>query len=161
MLGMLVRNARLERGWKLTDLQDVLREAGADVSPSQIKRMEDGTRPGDPAVWGKMWETLRLPLRDLYEGLGLPVPETLPSGSLAELMELARDMPEESRLLTLMFARHAPGMAEVVAQRHSPLATRQDHPADSTPPRSTRPLLVAEEKADYPARQAPGGPVDG
>jgi transcriptional regulator with XRE-family HTH domain len=124
MLGARVQEARKSRGWSLADMTDVLAELGAGVvKPGTLARMENGSRPGDPQVWGAMWRVLNLPLRELYEGLQLPVPEDLPSGSAAEILHLVHDMTEESRRLTLSFARHAPAMlAAATAPVEMPLA---------------------------------------
>lgn len=160
MLGAIARQARDARGWKLGDVSAALKEAGVEIGPGQISRMENGSRPGEPTVWGTMWTIYNLPLRDLYQGLGLPVPDELPAGDAAEIAALVQGMDPEARSLTLSFARNAQAMY-LAAQRHSPLVRQQGQAGESTPSRSTRPVLVAEEKADYPARQAPGGPVDG
>lgn len=158
-IGAMAKKAREEKGWNLPEIQAVLKEAGVDVSLGQIKRMEDGSRPGEPAVWGAMWTIYHLPLRDLYQGLGLPAPDELPTGEAAEIAALVDGMTTGGRRLTLSFARMADAMF-YSSQRHSPLANRQDDAA-GFPKRSTRPVLggVAGENADDPAR-TPGGRSD-
>jgi transcriptional regulator with XRE-family HTH domain len=147
-LGTQARTARKARGWSLADMCDMLRELEAgDITPSTLKRMEDGTRPGDARVWGKIWRVLKLPLRDLYEGLGLPVPGRLPAGTVGEILELVRPMPEESRRLVLSFARSAPSMLEVALLGFT------------TPePDIDRPSTDAAKAVAYPEREAPEAP---
>ena len=80
------------------------------MKPGTLARMEDGSRPGDPRAWGKLWQIFGLPLRELYEGLGLPVPDELPGGDVGEILELVRWMAPEAQRLVLSFTRHAPHM---------------------------------------------------
>lgn len=126
----------------------VLKEAGVEVAPSQLSRMEDGTRPGDPKVWGLMWEALHLPLAELYEGLGLPVPSELPTGLVAEIMQLVEGMPTEAQRLTLSFARTAPAMLDN-ALRHSPLVAARAGDNNSTTGEPTEGELAASEKLPW------------
>lgn len=147
-LGTQARKARKARGWSLADMCDMLRELEAgNITPSTLKRMEDGTRPGDAQVWGKIWRVLKLPLRDLYEGLGLPAPARLPTGTVGEIMELVRPMPEESRRLVLSFARSAPSMLEVALLG---LTTPK--------PDVDRPSTDVAEAAPYAEREGPQAP---
>lgn len=51
-----------------------------------------------------------LPLRELYEGLELPVPDELPGGDVGEILEIVRSVPDEVQRFVLSFVRHAPQM---------------------------------------------------
>lgn len=146
-----MRAARKARGWTLADMAEVLKETGVSaIHPSTIARMEDGSRPGEPRVWGKMWEVLQLPLRELYEGLELPVPEQLPNGTVGEILELVRSMPDEAQQLTLGFARHAPALLVAAMLPSQPPLGLTSREEDTVPTGPKSPWLrAAEEKGGY------------
>ena len=110
-------------------MADILKEAGTDIKPGALSRMETGKRPGEPEVWGKIWQALRLPLRGLYEGLNLPTPTELPSGLIAELVEVVREMSEREKGLTLGYARHLPALL-VAAESRQPLSLAAEESAE-------------------------------
>ena len=118
-MGERARAARKRRGLELPDMVETLRELDIDVSVAQLSRIERGERPGDPRVWGGIWEALGLPLHDLYRGLGLPVSEAEPTGILAEIISSTRKMPPDAQQLVLGFARQAPQLL-VSAQAKAP-----------------------------------------
>lgn len=116
MLGARAKTERQLRRWSLGDVCTMVEDMGAGkIAPGFLQRMEAGTRPGDPAVWAGIWQALRLPLGELYAGIGLPPPPELPTGRQGQVLALMEDMPEAAQALILAFARHAPGMATVVA----------------------------------------------
>lgn len=77
------------------------------INIGTLQRMEKGTRPGEPIVWGKLWEIYGLPLRELYEGLQLPVPTELPTGTLASVLSEVERLPWQGQEMVLAFARNA------------------------------------------------------
>lgn|SRR3990167_4384614 len=119
-LGVLAKKARRNRDWPLSAVCDGVEELGVKLDPSALKKLEDGTRPGDPRVWGAIWQLLRLPLAELYLGLGLPLPTSEPVGVVAELLAMVRGMSEDAQRMVLLFAQHAPAYA-AVAQGPLPL----------------------------------------
>jgi hypothetical protein len=78
------------------------------VHAATLQKMEKGTSPGVNGVWGKLWEIYGLPLRDLYEGLGLPVPTELPVGTVASIVAEVQQLPWQGQEMVLAFARQTP-----------------------------------------------------
>lgn len=114
VLGQIAKAVRLQKGYTLAGVCDLIEDLGAGkVDPSHLKKMEDGTRPGEPRVWGAIWTGLSLPLRQLYEGLGLPVPESEPTGHVAEAVTLLRGMPEDAQGVALYLIKHAPALRAI------------------------------------------------
>lgn len=129
-LGSKAKAARLARGYSLPTMCDVVEDlGGGKLDPSTLKRMEDGTRPGDNKVWGAIWRALNLPLRELYEGLGLPVPDTEPGGPVGEIVAVARSLNADGQQMLLMFAKHTPSYLAAVG--HAPTVAAA--PAEATP----------------------------
>ncbi len=108
MLGVRARTARKRRGLSLADMVEVLRELDVDTTPASLSRMEDGSRPGDPRTWGGIWRVLDLPLYELYEGLGLPVPDGELRGIPAEILTAVQSMPADAQRAALVLIRYTP-----------------------------------------------------
>lgn len=108
-LGERARDARKSRKWTLDDVCAMVADLdGGIIAPGTLQRMETGERPGEPRVWGAIWKALGLPLRELYQGLGLPVADSEPSGTIGEILSVARSLNADGQALLLMFARHTP-----------------------------------------------------
>lgn len=120
-LGATVRAARKTRDMSLADTQEALKELLIDCPVSQLARMEDGSRPGDPRVWGGLWRLFRLPLNSLYEGLHLPTPPLALGSVTQEIVAAVEPLPEETQRVALGLVRHLPGVLNAAGLRHSPL----------------------------------------
>lgn len=124
-LGEMVEAAQKARGWGLEDVCALLEERGyGRLGISMLQRMEKGNRPGVPAVWGGLWKIFGLPLRDLYEELGLPVADALPSGTSGAILSVVSQLPWQAQEMVLAFARHTPlylGVVGTPTQAESPV----------------------------------------
>lgn len=144
-LGQIAKQARDGKGYTLATVCDIVEDLGAGkLDPTTLRRMETGERPGDAKVWGALWKTFGLPLRDLYEGLGLPVPVDLPDGTLGRLMAVAGELGAPGQEMVLMFAKQAPSYLAVAG------SPRLDAAPDSagTAPNEVRRLM--EQPASVP-----------
>lgn len=157
-LGARVKAAQATRGLGLMDTVVALRELGEEVPVSTLGRMLDGSRPGDPRVWGKLWELFALPLDQLYSGLGLPIPLGEPSGLDAEIYTTVNQMDDPMKHLVLSYARNLPGQLAAAGLRHLPLVSvtaPADNPSTATQEEETG--GTARERFER-HRASPAGP---
>ena len=73
-LGVLVRQRRLDLSLSLRDV-----EALSGMSRARLSRVEQGQRNLTPESLALLAQPLQLPLADLYEAAGFPIPGQLPS----------------------------------------------------------------------------------
>jgi transcriptional regulator with XRE-family HTH domain len=73
-LGPLLRNRRLELGLRL---EAVAEQAGVD--PAGLSRTENSKKNPQPETLALLAPVLNLPLADLYEAAGYPLPQQLPT----------------------------------------------------------------------------------
>ena len=73
-LSNLLRSRRLQLGLRLEDVAE-----RANVDPAGLSRAENGKKIPLPETLAALATTLDLPLADLYEAAGYPLPEQLPS----------------------------------------------------------------------------------
>jgi hypothetical protein len=106
-LGEHVKQARNFKGWSLAATSALL---GGEIDPVRLRDIEEGSASADPRLWGRLWLLLGLPLYELYQGVGLPVPSDLPSGIAGEIWSLVRTQPSEVQRLVLTFAAYAPAL---------------------------------------------------
>lgn len=123
-IGEMLQKARMAKGMSLVTLVECLPDDLIDedsgkrkkVDPSTISRMENRAKDpkrrssGSPRVWGEVWKLFGLPLRDLYDGLGLPVPGEMPSGVTGEIWSKASVLPDEMQRMILTFVDAVPKM---------------------------------------------------
>lgn len=73
-LSQLIRRRRSDLGLTSAQLAD---QAG--VQRSVVSRVENGTKVPQPETLAQLAAVLQLPLADLYDAAGYPLPERLPS----------------------------------------------------------------------------------
>ena len=88
-LSYLLRTRRLELGQRL---EDVASRAGVDVAG--LSRAENGKKVPAPETLAALASALELPLADLYEAAGYPLPQELPT--LRPYLRRAYGIPEEA-----------------------------------------------------------------
>lgn len=88
-LSQLLRSRRLDLGQRL---EDVAKQAGVDVAG--LSRAENGKKIPAPETLAALAGALDLPLADLYEAAGYPLPQELPS--LRPYLRRAYNVPEEA-----------------------------------------------------------------
>ncbi len=88
-LSRLLRARRLERGERL---EDVAARAGVDVAG--LSRAENGKKIPAPETLAGLAHALDLPLADLYEAAGYPLPQQLPT--LRPYLRRAYGVPDEA-----------------------------------------------------------------
>ena len=153
-LGEAVKTARTSAGLSLVDAHQALASMGEDVSLSQLKRMEDGQRPGDPRIWGALWQLFRLPLYDLYKGLGIPRPPGMEPSLANEIASAVATMPEPAQRLVLGFTRHAPALV-TYANAESQRSLSSTNKSADAPPGDEGVDGEAEEEPDARRRKPP------
>ncbi len=88
-LSYLLRTRRLQLGQRL---EDVASRAGVDVAG--LSRAENGKKIPAPETLAALASALELPLADLYEAAGYPLPQELPT--LRPYLRRAYGIPEEA-----------------------------------------------------------------
>jgi transcriptional regulator with XRE-family HTH domain len=88
-LSYLLRSRRLMLGQRL---EDVAFRAGVDVAG--LSRAENGKKIPAPETLAALATALELPLADLYEAAGYPLPQELPT--LRPYLRRAYGVPEEA-----------------------------------------------------------------
>lgn len=88
-LSYLLRARRLEMGQRL---EDVASRAGVDLAG--LSRAENGKKIPAPETLAALASALELPLADLYEAAGYPLPQELPT--LRPYLRRAYGIPEEA-----------------------------------------------------------------
>lgn len=125
-LGERAKAARTAKGYSLADMCALIEDfGGGQVKPGTLKHMEDGVRPGENHAWGAIWRSLKLPLRELYEGLGLPVSDSEPGGTIGQLLSVVQPMNKQQQQLVLMFATHAPSYGALFMEGAGVVETAQ------------------------------------
>lgn len=156
VIGPIVRAARKKRDMSLADTVDALKEALVDVSVSQLQRMEDDSRPGDPRVWGGLWKLFRLPPDDLYRALGLPVQPAKLNPTLSAIIAAVEPLPEATQEVVLGLARSLPPILSNAGLRHLPVGD-SGHNADTAeaPRKKSAPYAGAYKRAEEEGRVGP------
>ncbi len=88
-LSRLLRSRRLALGERL---EDVAARAGVDVAG--LSRAENGKKIPAPETLASLADALDLPLADLYEAAGYPLPQQLPT--LRPYLRRAYGVPDEA-----------------------------------------------------------------
>lgn len=88
-LGDLLRQRRLTLGLTLVEVS-----RQAKIDQGHLFRIETGARSPKPEVLAALAGALEIPLADLYEAAGIPVPQRLPS--LRPYLRRAYGMPESA-----------------------------------------------------------------
>jgi transcriptional regulator with XRE-family HTH domain len=88
-LSYLLRTRRQQLGQRL---EDVASRAGVDVAG--LSRAENGKKIPAPETLAALAGALQLPLADLYEAAGYPLPQELPT--LRPYLRRAYGIPEEA-----------------------------------------------------------------
>jgi len=73
-LSQIVRDRRSQLGFTSAELAD-----RASVPRSAVSRIESGVKVPEPETLAQLARVLQVPLADLYEAVGYPLPEELPS----------------------------------------------------------------------------------
>jgi transcriptional regulator with XRE-family HTH domain len=88
-LGSLLRQRRLDLGLNLVEVARL-----AEIEQGHLYRIEAGERSPNPKALASLATVLDLPLADLYEVAGIPLPQSLPS--LRPYLRRAYGMPDHA-----------------------------------------------------------------
>ena len=89
LLGEMIRHRRQQLGLSLRDVEN---QTG--ISRANLSRTEAGEAGARPETLGALSAVLRLPLADLYEAAGMPIPQRLPS--IRPYLRRAYNVPDEA-----------------------------------------------------------------